>query len=91
MDTCFNYCSDSAYFSSDERRWISKIRKLASAHPDQVTILKQPEDNDGCIYARLPVRAMKISISSRKGTPMSEEHKTKLIEGRKKFLAKKNG
>ena len=41
-------------------RWINKIRKLAEQKPDEVTIIRQPEDNDGCIYARLPSRWLKI-------------------------------
>lgn len=64
VDTCFNYCGESpvtvAYFSSDELRWINKIHKLKDTHPDDVEILKEPEDNDGCIYCKLPVSWLKI-------------------------------
>ena len=66
METCFNYSDKGdAFFSSDERRWINRIRKLAGKWPDRVTILKQPEDNDGCIYARLPQEALKINLIPR--------------------------
>lgn len=62
METCFEYIDkEDAYFSSDERKWITRIRKLAEKFPDKVTILKQPEENDGCIYARLPQNFMKIA------------------------------
>ena len=65
METVFNYTDrDTAYFSSDERRWITKIRKMADRFPDRVKIIKQPEENNGCIYASLPVRAMKINLVS---------------------------
>lgn len=60
MDTCFNYTGEMAFFSSDERRWITKIRKLAEQNPDEVTIIRQPEENDGCIYAKLPSSYLKI-------------------------------
>lgn len=61
METCFNYCSpETAYFSSDERRWINKIHKLKLQRPNEVEILKEPEDNDGCIYCKLPVRYLKL-------------------------------
>lgn len=60
METCFNYTGETAYFSSDERKWHTKIRKLAAEHPDEVTILEQPETNDGCIYAKLPASWLKI-------------------------------
>ena len=72
METCFNYTDkEVAYFSSDERRWITRIRKLAAKFPDRVTILKQPEENDGCIYAQLPVECLKINLISRR--ELSEE------------------
>jgi len=61
METCFNYCSpEAAYFSSDERRWINKIHKLKLQRPNEVEILKEPEDNDGCIYCKLPIRYLKL-------------------------------
>ena len=60
METCFNYTQETAFFSSDERKWHTKIRKLAAERPDEVTIIKQPEDNDGCIYAKLPASWIKI-------------------------------
>lgn len=61
METCFNYCSkDEAFFSSDERRWITKIRRLKEKYPDKITILAEPETNDGCIYCKLPVTALQI-------------------------------
>lgn len=63
MDTCFNYCSkDEAYFSSDERMWIQRIRRLKEQHPDKITILKEPENNDGCIYCKLPASALQIKF-----------------------------
>lgn len=66
METCFEYIDkEDAYFSSDERKWIARIRKLAEKFPDRVTILKQPEENDGCIYARLPQNFMKIAPKTR--------------------------
>ena len=61
------------YFSSDERKWITRIRKLAEEHADEVTILNQPETNDGCIYARLPVEYLKITPKRR--VDMSDEQR----------------
>lgn len=61
METCFNYCDkDVAFFSSDEKRWINKIRKLKKQHPDEIKILAEPETNDGCIYCRLPAYTLQI-------------------------------
>lgn len=61
METCFNYCSpDAGYFSSDERRWITKIHKLQKQFPEAVTILAEPKDNNGCIYAKMPVKFLRL-------------------------------
>ena len=56
METSFN-CTDreKGYISSDERKWVNKVRKLKEQHPDEVRILREPEQNDGCIYAEIPV------------------------------------
>lgn len=79
METVFEYCDrDNAYFSSDERKWITRIRKLAEQHPSEVTILNQPETNDGCIYARLPVEYLKISPKRR--VDLSDEQRLATAE-----------
>ena len=61
METCFNYCNkEHAYFSSDERKFINKVRKLKEKYPDEVRIIAEPETNDGCIYCELPVEWFKL-------------------------------
>ena len=61
VETCFNYCdSKEAFFSSDEQKWINRIRKYAKQYPSDCIILKQPEENDGCIYCKLPSSWLKI-------------------------------
>ena len=60
METCFNYCGDKGYMSSDERKWIGRIRRLKEQHPDEVRIITEPEDNDGCIYAELPKEWLQV-------------------------------
>lgn len=65
VETCFNYCGvspvDIAFFSSDEQKWINRIHKLKEQHPDEVTIIRQPEVNDGCIYCKLPTSWLRIA------------------------------
>lgn len=79
METCFNYCDkDAAFFSSDERRWINKIRKLKEQHPDKVTILQDPETNDGCIYCQLP--SSWLRIQPKRETVLTDEEKALIYE-----------
>lgn len=44
----------------NQRKFISKVKKLAEKYPDQVTILA--ENEDGSITANLPLKALKLSI-----------------------------
>lgn len=61
MDTCFNYCDQSkAFFSTDEKKWITKIYKLKETYPDQVIITQKPEDNDGCLVCSIPTGWFKL-------------------------------
>lgn len=62
-ETAFNYCSDQPYahFSSDERKMISRVLKLAEANPGSVEIIKSPEENGGAIYCRIPKTWLRIS------------------------------
>lgn len=83
METCFNYCGDQAFFSSDERKWINKIHKLKEQHPNEITIIREPEDNDGCIYCKLPPYTLKIQFKRE----YSEEQK-KIFSDRMKAMRK---
>lgn len=66
METSISYCGGGRmYFSSDERRWITRIRKLAAENPQDVRIIQQPEHNNGCIYAELSVDYLKIAPKRR--------------------------
>lgn len=79
-ETSCTYSNGSAlYFSSDERRWINKIRKLKEEYPDQIEILAEPENNDGCIYCTLPSAWLKIKPPAKRA-PLSEEQKTQARE-----------
>ena len=81
MDTCFNYCSpETAYFSSDERRWINKIRKLKLQRPDEVEILKQPEENDGCIYCKIPTHYLRLQAKREVTEEQREQAKERLAK-----------
>ena len=84
METCLNYTNaKEMYFSSDERKWITKIRKLKEKNPDEVVIIRQPEENDGCIYARLPVEYLKIA--PKRHVEMSDEERVACGERLKSY------
>ena len=79
-ETSWNYISDDgiAYFSSSERKWITKIRKLAEANPNEVKIMREPEDNGGTIYAQVP--ATWLYVRKPKQVNMTEEQRAAAAE-----------
>lgn len=54
-----------------QKRLVSKVKKMAEKHPDLVTILA--ENEDGSIFAHLPLKAVKLSIISRNGAVSEDE------------------
>ena len=78
-ETSYTYTDDGkCWFSSDERKTITRIRKLKEAHPDEVTILKQPEENDGCIYGWLDKKQFNLYPNHK--MDLSDEQRAKLAE-----------
>lgn len=78
MDTCINYCEPGfAFMSSDERRWINAIRRLAEKKPDECFILKQPEQNGGFIYAKFPQKWVRVRPP--KEMSMTDERRANLF------------
>lgn len=62
METCCNYTDNKKmYVSTDERRLINRILRFAEQKPDDVTIIKRPEENDGCLYCVVPTSWLKIT------------------------------
>lgn len=74
METCIEYTDGTAWISSDERKWINRVHKLKADRPDEVQIKREPENNDGCIYATVPAKWVRVSPPK----VLSEEHKAKL-------------
>ena len=73
METCCEYTDGTMWVSSDHSKIIWRVRKLKKLYPDQVRIIKQPEENDGCIYATVPAEWLAITPPRR--VNMTEEQK----------------
>lgn len=79
MDTSISYTDrETAYFSSDESKWIRKIRNFKAQYPDQVTIEYEPERNDGCICAKIPTEWVKLT--PKRAVKMTDEQRQAAIE-----------
>ena len=61
METCINYTDyNKAFFSTDEPKWVRFIRQMAKERPDEVRIIKWPEENEGCLYCVVPPSWFKL-------------------------------
>ena len=84
METCFNWTDTNVCFaSSDQRHWIAVIRRVAKEHPDEVTVLAEPETNDGCIYVKMPTSYIHV-YAPRKNAPITDEKRAELAERMRK-------
>lgn len=61
MDTSCSYTNDTMYVSTDERWLINRLIGFSQSHPESVEIIRCPEDNDDCIYCKVPAKWLKIS------------------------------
>ena len=87
METSICYCSlEAAYVSSDEPRWKNRILKLAEEYPEDVFIIRRSEENDNCIYAKVPVKWIRIKPPRQ----MSPEHKAAAAERMKQYHKQAN-
>ena len=85
METCFNYTEkEHGYFSSDERKWIGRVRRLAEKYPDQVLIIAEPENNDGCIYCELPTSWLRIQPPAKRN--LTDEQREELSVRMKRIV-----
>lgn len=73
METCCEYTDSVMLVSTDERRMITRMMKLIAEHPDETEIIKRPEENDGCLYCKVPSTWLKIAPPVKR--EMSDEQK----------------
>ena len=76
------------YVSSDQKRIINRIRKYKEQYPDAVRIIRDPEQNDGCIYATVPAEWLKIVPP--RAVNMTDEQKAELAERLKAYRESKD-
>ena len=78
MDTSCSYSDNRMYVSTDERWLINRLLRFAEQKPDDVTIIKRPEENDGCLYCIVPSNWLKITPP--KKCELTEEQKVAMAE-----------
>lgn len=61
METACEYTDETMVVSTDERWLINRILRFKEQRPDDITIIRLPENNDGCLYCKMPASWLKIS------------------------------
>ena len=67
---------DTISVTLSQGRYVSRVRKLAEKYPDLVQILA--ENDDGSIFAHMPLKSLKLNIISPK--ELGNDEKEKLVE-----------
>ena len=90
METSCTYTDkDRMYLSTDERRLITRILRFREKYPDDVTILKHPEENDGCLYCIVPPSWLKVTPPAKR--EMTEEQRQAMMERMANMRDKRTG
>lgn len=84
METAMEYVSDRVmWVSTDEDKWKRRFIKWAEEYPDEVTIKRRPENNDGCLYCTCPASWLRVRPPLKKN--MSDEQKAANAERMRKW------
>ena len=54
METAASYIDKEMFVSTDEMKWKNRIEQWAKEYPDECKITVRPENNDGCMCAKMP-------------------------------------
>jgi hypothetical protein len=90
-ETCINWLANEerATFCSEEQKWINKIIKLKTEHPDEVNIQFAPENNHGVLLADVPKSWIKVSPPRK--VNYTDEQRAAMAERLAAAREKKNG
>ena len=74
METGCHYTDkEKMWISTDERWLINRILRFRANHPDDVHVIKFPEENDGCLYCTVPTNWLKITPPTKRN--LSDEQR----------------
>ncbi len=86
IETACEYTDDKVMrVSTDEKKMINRLLRFAKERPDEVEIIRLPEENDGCLYAKCPASYLKITPPPRRN--MTDDQRIALQE-RMKLMRK---
>lgn len=87
METCLEYTDKTMWISTDEKWFITRIMRLRYEHPEEVEIVKTPQENHGCLYCKVPAKWLKVSPPKR--VNMTEEQRKAAAERMRSMIGRK--
>lgn len=66
------------WISTDEPKWKKKFLKWAEEYPDEVTVKRKAEDNDGCLYLTCPASWLRIRPPKKRN--LTDEQRAEIAE-----------
>ena len=78
-ETACGYLSDEDYMtvSTNEKKTINRMLRLAENNKNQCTIVRRPEENEGYLYCKVPKNW--LHIYAPKNRAMTDEQKKEVI------------
>lgn len=83
METCCNYTGDTMFISTDERWLINRLMRFHENRPGDVEIIRRPENNDGCLYCKVPANWLKITPPAKR--ELTDEQRAAMAERLKNY------
>lgn len=86
-ENCIEWISNqhSITCTFSQLKWVNKVKQLQKKHPDKVKIVA--ENKDGSIVAKMPIKALKLSIIERE---LSEEQRQEMSHRLKQRIYKED-
>ena len=85
IETVIEYADQrGAFITTNEGRWIRRIRQLQEKYPDEVCLIAVPETNQGILLAKVPVKWVKIAPM--KKYTLTDEERQKRSENLRKII-----
>ena len=82
IETSCSYTDETMWVSTDEKWLINRILRLSVKYPGQVEVIAGPEDNDGCLYCKIPSNWLHIRPPVKR--ELSDERRVELAQRMKK-------
>ena len=86
-ENCIEWISNqhSITCTLSQLKWVNKVKQLQKKHPDKVKIVA--ENEDGSIVAKMPIKALKLSIIERE---LSDEQRQEMSHRLKQRIYKED-